>query len=215
MERLDDYLTRVCTSEDNVEAFLQGEVMEDFEEFLCNRRANHSTVNETSIILTVPSAQRLANFDCAKMLHQLLNIDVNEGTIWELKNIFIPTVNSVMAALDKVDESIKDTKTASEIAAAYAKLHKWGLHSTKELVQKPETLLTLLKWMLARVESHDMTRKRCRHDDDDDDDDEEEEEEKEERSYHPLQTRAASKSSKNSGRTRHSRMVAGAETVQP
>ena len=208
-ESLEDYLTRVGASEDDVAAFLQDEeIGTDFEEFLRDRRANHSTINQTSITLTVPSAQTLANSNHAKSLHEFLNFDVNGCTIRQLMDPYIPLVHSIVCALDNVHESTKDARTASEIAAAYAKLHQWGVHSTKELAEKLATLLKILKWMMARVESDDMTKKRRRRDDDDDD------EEKKDRSYHPSQTRAARKSSKNSGRTRHSRMVAtAAETV--
>jgi hypothetical protein len=118
-----------------------------------------------------------------------------------------------MAALDKVDGSIKDAKTASEIATACAKLHKWGLHSTKELAEKLEMLLTLLKWMLTRVENYDMSSKKHRHDDHDDDDDDDDDEKKEDRSHHLSQSRAARKNSKKSGRTQHSHMSNGVETV--
>ena len=209
-ESLEDYLTRVGASEDDVAAFLQDvEIGTDFEEFLRNRRANHSVINQTSITLTVPSAQTLANSNHAKSLHEFLNCDVNGYTIRQLMDPYIPLVHSIVGCLYNAHESTKDARTASEIAAAYAKLHQWGVHSTKELEEKLATLLKILKWMMARVESDGMTKKRRRRDDDNAD------EEKEDCSYHPSQTRAARKSSKNSGRTRHSGMVAtAAETVQ-
>jgi len=208
-ESLEDYLTRVGASEDDVEAFLQDEVIRtDFEEFLRDRRANHSTINQTSITLTVPSAQTLANSNHAKSLHEFLNFDVNGCTIRQLMDPYIPLVHSIVSALDNAHESTKDARTASEIAAAYAKLHQWGVHSTKELEEKLATLLKILKWMRARVESDDMTREKRRRRDDDDDD-----EEKKDRSYHPSQTRAARKSSNSKGRARHRRVTA-AGTVQ-
>ena len=209
-ESLEDYLTRVGASEDDVEAFLQDEVIRtDFEEFLRDRRANHSTINQTSITLTVPSAQTLANSNHAKSLHEFLNFDVNGCTIRQLMDPYIPLVHSIVSALDNAHESTKDARTASEIAAAYAKLHQWGVHSTKELEEKLATLLKILKWMRARVESDDMTREKRRRRDDDDDD-----EEKKDRSYHPSQTRAARKSSNSKGRARHRRVATAAGTVQ-
>ena len=55
-ESLEDYLTRVGASEDDVEAFLQEEeIRTDLEEFLRDRRANHNTIIQTSITLTVLS----------------------------------------------------------------------------------------------------------------------------------------------------------------
>ena len=144
-ESLEDYLTRVGASEDNVEAFFQEEeIRTDFEEFLRDRRANHNTINQTSITLTVPSRQTLANSDLAKSLQQFLNINVNNGTIRELKDLYIPTVNSIVNPLENAHNLTKDAKTASEIAVAYAKLHQWGVHSTKELAQKLATLLKIL-----------------------------------------------------------------------
>jgi hypothetical protein len=208
-ESLEDYLTRVGASEDDVAAFLQDvEIGTDFEEFLRNRRANHSVINQTSITLTVPSAQTLANSNHAKSLHEFLNCDVNGYTIRQLMDPYIPLVHSIVGCLYNAHESTKDARTASEIAAAYAKLHQWGVHSTKELEEKLATLLKILKWMRARVESDDMTREKRRRRDDDDDD-----EEKKDRSYHPSQTRAARKSSNSKGRARHRRVTA-AGTVQ-
>jgi hypothetical protein len=138
-----------------------------------------------------------------------LNFDVNGCTIRQLMDPYIPLVHSIVSALDNAHESTKDARTASEIAAAYAKLHQWGVHSTKELEEKLATLLKILKWMRARVESDDMTREKRRRRDDDDDD-----EEKKDRSYHPSQTRAARKSSNSKGRARHRRVATAAGTVQ-
>ena len=122
-----------------------------------------------------------------------MNIDVNNGcTIRELKDLIHPNLlTALLSSLEKAHDYTTEAKTASEIAAAHAKLHQWDMHSTKELAEKLATLLKILKWMMARVESDDMTREKRRRRDDDDDD-----EEKEDRSYHPSQTRAARKSSK-------------------
>jgi hypothetical protein len=80
-ECLIDYFTSPGATEDEFQAFLQGEAMEVFEAFLRHRHMNHSTVNESSIIMTVPSAQNLTNLAGAKNLKTLLDFDVNDGAI--------------------------------------------------------------------------------------------------------------------------------------